>query len=200
MRSSCSSSFVTALPGNESRYIFTTSVPSSGAPFSSFTTTTPLAGSLLMRAAIYLYQSPGLRPGARLGRPRAARPSRCLAPAAHREILLLVGLEEMRYEDVALTLRIPVGTVMSRLSRSREKLRILMEGRATFSTGSTANSAMRSRPASTRANWRAWQALSMNNLRNPHEIPGTVCRPAFNESQLRKEEARSLASVQYRKL
>ncbi len=53
-----------------------------------------------------------------------------LLPEVHREILLLVGLEEMRYEDVALTLRIPVGTVMSRLSRAREKLRALIEGRA----------------------------------------------------------------------
>jgi RNA polymerase sigma-70 factor (ECF subfamily) len=54
----------------------------------------------------------------------------CLLPEEYREILLLVGLEEMRYEDVALTLGIPVGTVMSRLSRAREKLRALMEGRA----------------------------------------------------------------------
>lgn len=53
-----------------------------------------------------------------------------LLPEEHREILLLVGLEEMRYEDVALTLGLPVGTVMSRLSRAREKLRVLMEGRA----------------------------------------------------------------------
>lgn len=53
-----------------------------------------------------------------------------LLPEEQREILLLVGLEEMRYEDVASSLGIPVGTVMSRLSRAREKLRALMEGRA----------------------------------------------------------------------
>lgn len=53
-----------------------------------------------------------------------------LLPEAQREILLLVGLEEMRYEDVAQALGIPVGTVMSRLSRAREKLRALMDGRA----------------------------------------------------------------------
>jgi RNA polymerase sigma-70 factor (ECF subfamily) len=52
-----------------------------------------------------------------------------LLPEEQREILLLVGLEEMRYEDVALALGVPVGTVMSRLSRAREKLRALMEGR-----------------------------------------------------------------------
>jgi RNA polymerase sigma factor (sigma-70 family) len=50
-------------------------------------------------------------------------------PAEQREVLLLVALEEMRYEEVALALGIPVGTVMSRLARARERLRALMEGR-----------------------------------------------------------------------
>jgi RNA polymerase sigma factor (sigma-70 family) len=53
-----------------------------------------------------------------------------MLPADQREILLLVALEEMTYEEVAATLRIPVGTVMSRLARAREKLRALMEVRA----------------------------------------------------------------------
>ncbi|MFZ6735231.1 RNA polymerase sigma factor [Undibacterium sp. Ji42W] len=52
-------------------------------------------------------------------------------PLEQREILLLVVLEEMRYEDIALTLDIPLGTVMSRLSRGREKLRAIMEMRPT---------------------------------------------------------------------
>ena len=39
------------------------------------------------------------------------------------------GLEDMAYADVARTLGIPIGTVMSRLSRGRERLRALMEGR-----------------------------------------------------------------------
>jgi RNA polymerase sigma-70 factor (ECF subfamily) len=50
-------------------------------------------------------------------------------PDEQREILLLVVLEEMSYGDVALALGIPVGTVMSRLSRAREKLRAHMECR-----------------------------------------------------------------------
>jgi RNA polymerase sigma-70 factor (ECF subfamily) len=51
-----------------------------------------------------------------------------LLPAEQRAVLLLVTLEDMSYEDVARTLGIPMGTVMSRLSRAREKLRGMMLG------------------------------------------------------------------------
>jgi RNA polymerase sigma-70 factor (ECF subfamily) len=47
-----------------------------------------------------------------------------------RQVVLLVGLEEMSYTDAAFALNIPVGTVMSRLSRGRERLRELMMGRS----------------------------------------------------------------------
>jgi RNA polymerase sigma-70 factor, ECF subfamily len=43
-----------------------------------------------------------------------------------RQVILLVGLEGMRYEEAAMVLQIPVGTVRSRLSRGRAELRILM--------------------------------------------------------------------------
>jgi RNA polymerase sigma-70 factor (ECF subfamily) len=50
-------------------------------------------------------------------------------PAEQKEVLLLVALEDMAYADVARTLGIPIGTVMSRLHRGRERLRALLEGR-----------------------------------------------------------------------
>jgi RNA polymerase sigma-70 factor (ECF subfamily) len=53
-----------------------------------------------------------------------------LLPSEQRAVLLLVTLEDMSYEEVARTLSIPMGTVMSRLSRAREKLRLLMLGQA----------------------------------------------------------------------
>jgi len=46
-------------------------------------------------------------------------------PEEQRIVILLVGLEGMRYEEVAAVLDVPVGTIRSRLSRGRENLRRL---------------------------------------------------------------------------
>lgn len=57
---------------------------------------------------------------------------RCLLmlPEEQRTVLLLVSLEDMRYEDVARVIGIPIGTVMSRLSRARTRLQSLMDAPA----------------------------------------------------------------------
>jgi RNA polymerase sigma-70 factor (ECF subfamily) len=61
--------------------------------------------------------------------------SRCLQrlPEDQRAVLLLVALEDMSYIEAAKVLGIPIGTVMSRLSRARARLRELMEGGDTTS-------------------------------------------------------------------
>ncbi len=50
-------------------------------------------------------------------------------PEDQRRVILLVAVEGFQYDEVARMLEIPIGTVMSRLSRARDKLRDLMEGR-----------------------------------------------------------------------
>jgi len=57
---------------------------------------------------------------------------RCLLqlPEDQRAVLLLVTLEDLSYEEVAHITGVPVGTVMSRLSRARHRLRDLMNAKA----------------------------------------------------------------------
>jgi RNA polymerase sigma factor (sigma-70 family) len=52
-------------------------------------------------------------------------------PEDQRSVLLLVAVEDLSYAEVAKVLNIPVGTVMSRLSRARQKLQQEIEGTAT---------------------------------------------------------------------
>jgi RNA polymerase sigma-70 factor, ECF subfamily len=49
----------------------------------------------------------------------------CL-PIEQREVLLLVCVEELTYQEASLAFGVPVGTVMSRLSRAREHMRVLI--------------------------------------------------------------------------
>ena len=51
-------------------------------------------------------------------------------PVEQRQPLLLVTLEQLTYAECAEVLHIPVGTVMSRISRARTALRELLDGRA----------------------------------------------------------------------
>ena len=50
--------------------------------------------------------------------------------AEQRAIILLIGLEQLSYEQAAQVLDLPVGTIMSRLARARERLRQLINGEA----------------------------------------------------------------------
>jgi RNA polymerase sigma-70 factor (ECF subfamily) len=47
-------------------------------------------------------------------------------PLEQRQVILLAGFEEMRYDQIAEVLNVPIGTVRSRLSRGRDHLRRLM--------------------------------------------------------------------------
>jgi RNA polymerase sigma-70 factor (ECF subfamily) len=61
-----------------------------------------------------------------------------MLPESRRRIVVLFALEGMSYQDIARQLELPIGTVMSRLSRARESLRRWMEdgdlvdGRGTY--------------------------------------------------------------------
>lgn len=55
-------------------------------------------------------------------------------PLEQRQCVLLIGLEGMGYAEAAAMLDVPVGTVMSRLSRGRERLRVLLDRDASRAT------------------------------------------------------------------
>jgi len=55
-------------------------------------------------------------------------------PEDQRAVLLLVAVEDLSYAEAAKVLGIPVGTVMSRLSRARERLQQEIEGGAAAPT------------------------------------------------------------------
>ncbi len=71
-------------------------------------------------------------PAAATGHDTALDLERCLQrlPADQRAVLLLVTLEDMPYAEVARVLQVPIGTVMSRLSRARSRMREWMMGGA----------------------------------------------------------------------
>ena len=55
-------------------------------------------------------------------------------PVAYREVLLLCEVEEMSYQEISATVGIPMGTVMSRLSRARQALRAAIRAAQSRST------------------------------------------------------------------
>ena len=51
-------------------------------------------------------------------------------PETYQEVILLCDVQEMTYKEIAAALNIPIGTVMSRLHRGRELLRVALRGSA----------------------------------------------------------------------
>ena len=73
---------------------------------------------------------------------------RCLLclPPEQREVLLLVSMEGMRYAEIAKVTGVPIGTVMSRLSRARARLQALLDAPARVPTDPSVNQAAPTRP------------------------------------------------------
>jgi RNA polymerase sigma-70 factor (ECF subfamily) len=88
-------------------------------------------GSRVGEEALNDVPAPGMSPESHAGLHDVLKGLDAL-PEEQRSILLLVGVEDLSYEQAAQVLGIPLGTVMSRLSRARARLREFMEtGRGT---------------------------------------------------------------------
>jgi RNA polymerase sigma-70 factor (ECF subfamily) len=71
-------------------------------------------------------------------------------PAYFRAPLLLCEVEEMSYQEIATVLSIPIGTVMSRLSRARKAIRASLRDRPEARPSTLAASSRRARRSSER--------------------------------------------------
>lgn len=88
-------------------------------------------GTRVGEEALNDVQAPGTNPESHLGLRDVLTGLDALSEE-QRSLLLLVGVEDLSYEQAAKVLGIPLGTVMSRLSRARARLREFMEnGRST---------------------------------------------------------------------
>jgi RNA polymerase sigma-70 factor, ECF subfamily len=56
-------------------------------------------------------------------------------PVVYREVVLLCDVEEMKYQEIAQVLSVPVGTVMSRIARGRKLLRQMLAGERSVRSG-----------------------------------------------------------------
>jgi RNA polymerase sigma-70 factor (ECF subfamily) len=63
----------------------------------------------------------------------------------HKQVLLLAGLEGLNYREIGEELAIPIGTVMSRLARARERLRSALDQETGLSSEAQPDSARRAK-------------------------------------------------------
>ncbi|WP_296445431.1 RNA polymerase sigma factor [Rhodoferax sp. UBA5149] len=80
-------------------------------------------------------------PDANLGNAMDLQRCLLLLPQDQRVVLLLVSVEDMSYREVAQITGIPVGTVMSRLSRARSRLQALLDAPARSAEAAPASDA-----------------------------------------------------------
>ena len=78
-------------------------------------------------------------------RHRDLRQALAALPDDQRSVLLLVTVEQLSYADTARVLDIPLGTVMSRLARARQKLSRMMDGQNVVALRAPATSNLRRR-------------------------------------------------------
>ena len=83
-------------------------------------------GTRVGEEALNDVQAPGMSPESHAGLHDVLMGLDAL-PEEQRSILLLIGVEDLSYEQAAQVLDIPLGTVMSRLSRARARLREFVE-------------------------------------------------------------------------
>ena len=89
-------------------------------------------------------------------------------PEEQRSVILLVGLEGMQYEEVALVANLPVGTVRSRVARGRESLRVM--------TGLFPNRHSRRLSSAPKLAPRSRRATSSNHLKSRFKEPMSKSR------------------------
>jgi RNA polymerase sigma-70 factor (ECF subfamily) len=65
----------------------------------------------------------------------------------HRQVLIMICVRGLRYEDVAQHLEIPVGTVRSRLSRARRQLQEMLESKENYSSMMNSRMPLTARPS-----------------------------------------------------
>jgi len=103
-------------------------------------------------------------------------------PVPYREVLLLCEFEEMSYQEISATLVIPIGTVMSRLSRARRALRTPCKN-------------CRDRTGSLES-WPAKLGVENSTRTSTVSSPATRCSQCSNTCGMRRLRRRGLAKVQ----